>query len=176
MVGEIRDFETAEISIKAALTGHLVLSTIHTNDAPGTIHRLLNMGVEPFLVASSMVLVAAQRLIRITCDNCKEEVQVADQALLNIGVPADKIGTFKLFKGRGCEICSNTGYKRRVGIYEVMPINEEIREFIINGASHAEIKREAIRLGMMTLRKAAIIKLMQGLTTTEEILRVSVVD
>jgi type IV pilus assembly protein PilB len=176
MVGEIRDFETAEISIKASLTGHLVLSTIHTNDAPGTIHRLLNMGIEPFLVASSIILVVAQRLIRINCDNCREEVQVADQVLLNLGVPADKMGTFKVFKGRGCEICSNTGYKRRVGIYEVMAVNEEIKEFIVNGASHAEIKREAIRLGMMTLRKAAVLKLIQGLTTTEEIIRVSVVD
>jgi type IV pilus assembly protein PilB len=130
MVGEVRDFETAEIAIKAALTGHLVLSTLHTNDAPSTINRLLNMGIEPFLVASSVNLIAAQRLARLNCDSCKTPVQVSPQMLLNLGVPPDEIQGVTCYKGTGCPQCNNTGYKGRVALYEVMPVREEIRELI----------------------------------------------
>ena len=176
MVGEIRDFETAEIAIKAALTGHMVLSTLHTNDAPSTINRLLNMGVEPFLVSSSVNLILAQRLARRVCTQCKEEVEVPEEVLLDLGVDEDDIGTFQCYKGSGCPVCSNTGYKGRIALYEVMPIYEEIKELILVGASTTEIKREAMRLGMLTLRQSGILKLKQGITTIEEVIRCSVKD
>jgi type IV pilus assembly protein PilB len=176
MVGEIRDFETAEIGVKAALTGHLVLSTLHTNDAPGTITRLLNMGVEPFLVASSVNLIQAQRLMRKVCAECKEVTEVAPQVLLDLGVPEDQVDDYTVYRGVGCRTCNNTGYKGRVGVYEVLPIKDEIKEYILNGASTLEIKREAIRLGMQTLRMCALAKLRDGLTTVEEVLRVTIND
>ncbi len=176
MVGEIRDFETAEIAIKAALTGHLVLSTLHTNDAPSTINRLLNMGIEPFLVASSVNIIAAQRLARMICEYCKQPIQVSPQMLLNLGVLPDEISGFVCYKGTGCARCSNTGYKGRIALYEIMPIREEIRELILQGASAMEIKREAMRLGMKTLRQTALTKLKDGTTTVEEVLRSTVED
>jgi len=176
MVGEIRDFETAEIGVKAALTGHLVLSTLHTNDAPQTITRLLNMGVEPFLVASSVNLIQAQRLMRKVCQECKELVDVAPQVLLDLGVPESEISEYTIYKGVGCRTCNNTGFKGRIGIYEVLPIREEIKEFILNGASTLEIKREAIRLGMQSLRKCSLNKLKTGMTTVDEVLRVTIGD
>ena len=173
MVGEIRDFETAEIAVKAALTGHMVLSTLHTNDAPGTINRLLNMGIEPFLVASATNLILAQRLARKICTECKEPIDVPEHALLDLGVPKDKIGTFTVYKGKGCSNCNN-GYKGRIALYEVMPIYDEIKELILNGASTAEIRREASRLGMDSLRMSGIKKMMAGVTTPEEVVRCSV--
>lgn len=173
MVGEIRDFETAEIAIKAALTGHMVLSTLHTNDAPGTINRLLNMGIEPFLVASATNLILAQRLARKICTECKEPFDVPEHALLDLGVPKDKIGTFTVYKGKGCSNCNN-GYKGRIALYEVMTLGEEIKEMVLNGASTAEIRREAVRLGMDTLRLSGIKKMMAGITTPEEVVRCSV--
>lgn len=173
MVGEIRDFETAEIAIKAALTGHMVLSTLHTNDAPGTINRLLNMGIEPFLVASATNLILAQRLARKTCLECREPIDVPEQALLDIGVPKEAIGTFTVYKGKGCSNCNN-GYKGRIALYEVMPIYEEIKELILNGASTSEIRREAVRLGMDTLRLSGIKKMMDGIITPDEVVRCSV--
>lgn len=173
MVGEIRDFETAEIAIKAALTGHMVLSTLHTNDAPGTINRLLNMGIEPFLVASATNLILAQRLARKTCLECKEPIDVPEQALLDIGVPKEAIGTFTVYKGKGCSNCNN-GYKGRIALYEIMPIYEEIKELILNGASTSEIRREAVRLGMDTLRLSGIKKMMDGIITPDEVVRCSV--
>lgn len=176
MVGEIRDFETAEIAIKAALTGHLVLSTLHTNDAPSTINRLLNMGIEPFLVASSVNLIAAQRLARMICEYCKQPIQVSPQMLLNLGVLPDEISGFVCYKGTGCARCGNTGYKGRIALYEIMPIREEIRELILQGASAMEIKRETMRLGMKTLRQTALTKLKDGTTTVEEVLRSTVED
>jgi len=176
MVGEIRDFETAEIAIKAALTGHLVLSTLHTNDAPSTINRLLNMGIEPFLVASSVNLIAAQRLARLNCENCKTPIQVSPQMLVNLGVAPDDIQGFICYKGVGCSQCNNTGYKGRLALYEVMPVREEIRELILQGASATEIKKEAIRLGMKTLRQTALTKLREGITTVEEVLKATVED
>jgi type IV pilus assembly protein PilB len=176
MVGEIRDFETAEIGIKAALTGHMVLSTLHTNDAPSTINRLLNMGVEPFLVASSVNLILAQRLARKVCSECKEQVAVPIQALLDLGVPEAIAAEAKLLQGKGCGLCSNTGYKGRIALYEVMPMYEEIKELVLMGASTAEIRREAMRLGMKTLRASGIGKMLEGVTTYQEVLRTTVKD
>src|SRR5437588_4789525 len=174
LVGEIRDFETAEIAIKAAPTGHLVLSTLHTNDAPSTISRLMNMGIEPFLVATSVQLIAAQRLARRICSNCKEAVDMAPQALLNLGFKKDEIGTFTVYKGRGCEKCNNTGYKGRVALIEVMNIDDEIRELILSGGTAIDIKRKAAEGGMISLRRSGLIKIKDGVTTIEEVVRETV--
>lgn len=176
MVGEIRDFETAEISVKAALTGHLVLSTIHTNDAPSTVSRLLNMGIEPFLVSASVLLILAQRLCRKVCSQCKVEEDVPEAALLGIGFSKDEINTFKCFKGTGCSACSGTGYKGRIALYEVMPVKEDIKEMILKGASTSEIKKMAVKLGMKTLRMSGLTKIKEGLTSIEEVLRVTFGD
>lgn len=175
LVGEIRDFETAEIAIKAALTGHLVLSTLHTNDAPSTINRLMNMGIEPFLVATSLQLIAAQRLARRICGSCKEEVEVTPQALLNLGYKKEEIGTFKVLKGRGCEKCNSTGYKGRVALVEVMTINDGMRDLIMSGGSAMELKKQAIVDGMISLRQSGLIKIKEGVTTIEEVVRETVV-
>jgi type IV pilus assembly protein PilB len=174
LVGEIRDFETAEIAVKAALTGHLVLSTLHTNDAPSTINRLMNMGIEPFLVASSLNLVCAQRLVRRVCSNCKVEEHVAPQALEQIGFSAEDAKTVKPFKGAGCEKCNKTGYKGRVGLYEVMEITDELRELILVGASALELRRKAAEEGMITLRGSGLRKVKAGVTSIEEVLRETV--
>jgi type IV pilus assembly protein PilB len=177
MVGEIRDFETAEIAIKAALTGHLVLSTLHTNDAPSTVNRLLNMGIEPFLVASSVNCILAQRLARRICPECRErDTEVTKQALLDAGLSEEEVAKTQIFKGRGCRNCSETGFKGRVAVYEVMELTEELKEFVLNGASAMELKREAIRGGMTTLRRSSLNKLVEGVTTLSEVLRVSAAD
>jgi len=176
LVGEIRDFETAEIGIKAALTGHLVLSTLHTNDAPSSISRLLNMGIEPFLVSSSVLMIGAQRLVRRTCRDCREPVEVTEQTLLDLGVKPEDTEDYEVAQGTGCRTCNNTGYKGRIAGYEVMPMTEEIREFVLNGASTLEVKREAIRQGMKTLRQAALTKLSSGDTTIEEVVRMTAPD
>ncbi len=174
LVGEIRDFETAEIAIKAALTGHLVLSTLHTNDAPSTISRLVNMGIEPFLVATSVNIIQAQRLIRRICSNCKEEVNVAPEALVEIGFSREEAAQQKIYKGRGCTTCNNTGFKGRVGLYEVMEVTDELRELIIIGASAMELRRKAIELGMITLRESGLYKIREGITTIEEVVKETV--
>jgi type IV pilus assembly protein PilB len=176
MVGEIRDFETAEIAVKAALTGHLVLSTLHTNDAPSTISRLLNMGVEPFLVTASVNLIGAQRLARKICGECKEEVSKEEHALIDMGMKKEDAARVKIFRGRGCKVCSNTGYKGRIALYEVMPFLDSLKELVLQGASTAELKAEMIRQGIKTLRLAGISKILEGVTTPEEVLRVSVAD
>jgi len=176
MVGEIRDYETAEIAIKASLTGHLVLSTLHTNDAPSTINRLLNMGIEPFLVASSINIVVAQRLARRVCDNCKEPEEVSPETLVDVGIAPAEAKHMQLYRGKGCNKCSGTGYKGRIALYECMSMREELRDFVLNGASAAEIKRESIRLGMDTLRKSGLRFLKEGVTTLEEVLRVTIAD
>jgi type IV pilus assembly protein PilB len=176
MIGEIRDFETAEIGIKAALTGHLVLSTLHTNDAPSTINRMLNMGIEPFLVASAVNLISAQRLGRRVCGECKEPDELSRDALLAVGVPEEQIGTFVTYKGKGCSLCNETGYKGRIGIYQVMPMVEELREMVLSGANTAEIKQESMRLGFKTMRQSALTKFKEGVTTLEEVLRCTVGD
>jgi type IV pilus assembly protein PilB len=176
MIGEIRDFETAEIGVKAALTGHLVLSTLHTNDAPSTINRLLNMGIEPFLVASAVNLITAQRLARRVCQECKAVEEIPVQALIDAGVPPEEAPGYVCYKGTGCAKCNKTGYKGRVGFYQVMPMLEELRELILNGANTAEIKRESMRLGVKTMRQSGLTKLMEGVTSFEEVLRVTASD
>ncbi len=176
MVGEIRDFETAQIAVQAALTGHLVLSTVHTNDAPGTVTRLIDMGIEPFLISSAVILILAQRLIRKICMECREPIKVHPQLLIDLGVSPDEVKSFPVYKGKGCPICNNTGYKGRVGLYEVMPIKEEIKELILSRASTSEVKKEAMRLGMKTLRQSGIFKIREGLTTIEEVLRSTMDD
>ncbi|NVN97908.1 MAG: type IV-A pilus assembly ATPase PilB [Geobacteraceae bacterium] len=176
MIGEIRDFETAEIGVKAALTGHLVLSTLHTNDAPSTINRLLNMGIEPFLVASAVNLITAQRLARRVCGECKVVEDIPVKALVDAGVPQDEAKEYVCYKGTGCPKCNGTGYKGRVGFYQVMPMLEPIRELILNGANTAEIKRESMRLGIKTMRQSGLTKVMEGVTSLEEVLRCTVSD
>jgi type IV pilus assembly protein PilB len=176
MVGEIRDFETAEIAVKAALTGHLVLSTLHTNDAPSTVSRLLNMGVEPFLVTASLNLVLAQRLARRICVDCKQPGEKHAESLAKIGFTEEQIRNAKIMMGKGCTTCNNTGYKGRVALYEVMPFTDALKELVLQGASAAEIKTEMIRGGTQSLRMAGIGKIMEGMTTAEEILRTTVED
>jgi type IV pilus assembly protein PilB len=174
LVGEIRDFETAEIAVKAALTGHMVLSTLHTNDAPSTISRLMNMGIEPFLVATSVNLICAQRLVRRICVQCKEPLQIQAPALIEAGFSADEAAKTVVQHGKGCATCNNTGYKGRVGLYEVMEINDELRELILVGASALEIKKKALEQGMITLRRSGLQKVAAGQTTMEEVLRETV--
>jgi type IV pilus assembly protein PilB len=171
LVGEIRDFETAEIAIKAALTGHLVLSTLHTNGAPETITRLMNMGIEPFLVATSVHLICAQRLIRRICKDCSEPVEVPPQALIDEGFTPEEAKTVQIMKGKGCTTCNKTGYKGRTGLYEVMEVDDEIRELVLVGASAVELKKKAIERGMITLRRSGLIKVAAGWTTLEEVAR-----
>src|ERR1700757_2053996 len=171
LVGEIRDFETAEIAIKAALTGHLVLSTLHTNGAPETITRLMNMGIEPFLVATSVHLICAQRLVRRICKDCTEVVEVPPQTLIDAGFTPEEVKTVKIQKGKGCGVCNNTGYKGRCGLYEVMEVDDEIRELVLVGASAVELKKKAIERGMITLRRSGLIKVAAGMTTLEEVAR-----
>jgi len=171
LVGEIRDFETAEIAIKAALTGHLVLSTLHTNGAPETITRLMNMGIEPFLVATSVHLICAQRLIRRVCKECAEPMEVPIQTLIDEGFGPEEAKTIKLMKGKGCGVCNNTGYKGRTGLYEVMEVDDAIRELVLVGASALELKKKAIEQGMITLRRSGLTKVAMGWTTLEEVAR-----
>ncbi len=176
MVGEIRDFETAEIAVKAALTGHLVLSTLHTNDAPSTITRLINMGIEPFLISSSVLLIVAQRLVRKLCPHCKREETVSKETLLKLGFSEKEVENIKVYGPTGCSECNFTGYKGRIALYEVMPITDEIRELILTGATSLEIKKVAIKQGMLTLRKSGLNKIIQGITSIKEVLRASVED
>jgi type IV pilus assembly protein PilB len=174
LVGEIRDFETAEVAIKAAMTGHLVLSTLHTNDAPSSINRMMNMGIEPFLVASSVHLVVAQRLVRTICLQCKEPVDVQPQALVNVGFSKAELKSMRLFHGRGCERCSGTGYKGRIGLFEVMEIDDEVRELILSGGSAYELRQKALQAGMVSLRISGLQKIRDGITTIEEVMRETV--
>ncbi|MCU1384922.1 MAG: type pilus assembly ATPase PilB [Acidobacteria bacterium] len=174
LVGEIRDFETAEIAVKAALTGHLVLSTLHTNDAPSTINRLMNMGIEPFLVASSVHLICAQRLVRRVCSNCKEPSPQTPEALMLAGFSEEDANEVTPMKGAGCDKCNTTGYKGRVGLYEVMAIGDELKELILVGASGMELRRKAVEEGMLTLRMSGLRKVKDGLTSIEEVVRETV--
>ncbi|MBW2552689.1 MAG: type IV-A pilus assembly ATPase PilB [Deltaproteobacteria bacterium] len=173
LVGEIRDFETAEIAIKAALTGHLVLSTLHTNDAPSTVNRLLNMGIEPFLIASSVTLILAQRLVRKVCSECRIPTTLSEQAFIDLGVKPEEFQNIHLYKGTGCKNCNHTGFKGRIAVYEVMPLNANLKELILKGASSTDLKKEAMKCGMSTLRSSAINKMKQGLTTVEDVLRIT---
>jgi type IV pilus assembly protein PilB len=174
MVGEIRDLETAQIAIKAALTGHLVLSTLHTNDCPATVDRLINMGTEPFLLTSSINIILAQRLVRKICDQCKEPIEIKPEVLVNLGIDAAEVGAgFPTYHGRGCNNCGGTGYRGRLAVYEVMVMREELKEMILKAASAMELKREAVKLGMSTLRMSALQKVREGLTTVDETIRVT---
>ncbi|MFL6196527.1 MAG: type IV-A pilus assembly ATPase PilB [Thermoanaerobaculia bacterium] len=174
LVGEVRDFETAEVAIKAAMTGHLVLSTLHTNDAPSSISRLMNMGIEPFLVATSVHLIVAQRLVRRICSFCKEPLEMPPAALVQSGFSEHESRSLKLFRGRGCERCSNTGYKGRVGLYEVLEVDDDMREMILSGASAFELRQKAVQNGMMTLRMSGLQKIRDGMTSVEEVVRETV--
>ncbi len=173
MVGEIRDFETAEVAFKAALTGHMVVSTLHTNDAPSTINRLLNMGVEPFLVTSAINLVVAQRLVRKICSSCKIQTNVDQQTLLDIGIRPEELGQIQIFKGEGCDACAQIGYKGRIAIYEIMEFNDALKQKVFQHASPMELKKTAMESGMQSLRQSALNKMKAGLTTVEEVLEVS---
>jgi type IV pilus assembly protein PilB len=176
LVGEIRDFETAEIAVKAALTGHLVLSTLHTNDAPSSISRLLNMGIEPFLVSASVILIAAQRLARKICTGCREEENIPVPALVQLGFSEEEAKTVKCYKGKGCSACNGSGYKGRIALYEAMPVGSEIKEMVLEGASADELKKTAVRLGMKTLRMSGLTKVKEGVTSIEEVMRVTFGD
>jgi type IV pilus assembly protein PilB len=176
LVGEIRDYETAEVAIQAALTGHLVLSTLHTNDAPSTVLRLMNMGVEPFLVASSVNTIVAQRLLRRVCVKCKEEYTVPAERLIALGIPQQTATNMKLFRGKGCAACSKSGYKGRVAVYEVMDISTRIKEMILAGATAIDLKRQAIAEGMRTLRISSLNKVIDGTTSLEEALSMTQAD
>ena len=177
MVGEVRDLETAQIAIKAALTGHLVLSTLHTNDCSATVDRLMNMGVETFLLTSSINIILAQRLVRKICEKCKEPIETKPEVLSNLGVDtADISSGFPSYRGRGCNDCGGTGYRGRLAIYEVMVMHEALKELILKGASAMELKREAVKLGMSTLRMSALQKVRNGMTTIEETIRVTDTD
>ena len=176
MVGEIRDFETAEISVKAALTGHLVLSTLHTNDAPSTVSRLLNMGLEPFLVTASVNAILAQRLARRICQECKQPIESDPQELISLGVEPALAHSTQLYEGAGCQVCNQTGFKGRTALYEIMPMKDELKDLVLQGASSIELKRAAIQLGMKTLRQSALSRLLEGTTTISEVIRCSAAD
>jgi type IV pilus assembly protein PilB len=176
LVGEMRDFETVDIAIKAALTGHLVFSTVHTNDAASTIMRLVNMNIEPFLIADSVIMIVAQRLIRKLCKKCAQPHKLPEKALLDMGFLKDELKDLSVLKPKGCEACNNTGYKGRTGLYEVLPIDDDIREMILNKTQSREIKKRAIEQGMMTLRQSGLTKIRNGITSVEEVLRETVRD
>jgi len=176
MVGEIRDLETASIAVKAALTGHLVLSTLHTNDAPSTINRMVDMGIEPFLVASSTNLIMAQRLIRRVCTQCKGDVQLHVEVLRELGISDEEAKKCNFKEGKGCVDCNNTGYRGRLGVYEVMPISPKVRDLILDRAPTSQIKKVAVDEGMLTLRMDGLAKLKNGVTTAEEVLKETAAD
>jgi type IV pilus assembly protein PilB len=176
MVGEIRDGETAGIAVKAALTGHLVLSTVHTNDAPSTLGRLMDMGVEPFLVSSSMNLILAQRLLRKVCSKCRKPVSVGEELARELQMDPDRLSRAEIMRGKGCPDCNNTGYKGRLGAFEVMPISASLREMVLNRTSAMELKNQAMREGMLSLRQDALLKLEVGITTPEEVLKETAPD
>jgi type IV pilus assembly protein PilB len=176
MVGEIRDIDTGSIAVKAALTGHLVLSTLHTNDAPSTINRMVDMGIEPFLVASSTNLIMAQRLLRKVCASCKTDIRLHPEVLRELGISDEEAKGTVYKEGKGCVDCSNTGYKGRVGVYEVMPMTAKIRDLVLDRASTSAIKKQAVADGMFTLRMDGLLKLKNGVTTAEEVLKETAAD
>ncbi len=176
LIGEMRDFETVDIAIKAALTGHLVFSTVHTNDAASTILRLVNMNVEPFLISDSVVLVVAQRLVRRLCQKCASRHNLTPEALVDIGFTQEEVSKIKVYKPAGCNNCHNTGYKGRIGLYEVMEVTDEIRDLVLSRAQSKDIKQKAMEKGMITLRRSGLVKIMEGITSVEEVLRETVKD
>jgi general secretion pathway protein E len=173
LIGEIRDVETAQIAIQSALTGHLVFSTLHTNDSSGALTRLIHMGIEPFLVTSSVIAILAQRLIRVLCDDCKEEYVPSEVSLRDIGITPEMCEGKKIFRGRGCPSCLNTGFKGRTGIFELMILDEPLRDIILESADANTLKNEAVKAGMVTLRQDGASKVLDGVTTIEEVFRVT---
>jgi type IV pilus assembly protein PilB len=171
MVGEIRDIETGSIAIKAALTGHLVLSTLHTNDAPSTVTRMIDMGIEPFNVASAVNLIVAQRLVRRICSGCKAEHKYSDEELHALSVPAAEAQRLTFFKGQGCDACSGSGYKGRQGLYEVMALTSALRRLVLRGGSTEELREQAVKDGMLTLRMDGMLKVKRGITTLDEVVK-----
>src|SRR5581483_5877084 len=171
MVGEIRDMETGSIAIKAALTGHLVLSTLHTNDAPSTVTRMIDMGIEPFNVASAVNLIVAQRLVRRICSNCKAEHKYNDEEIHALGFTPVEAAKLQFFKGQGCDTCSDTGYKGRQGLYEVMSMTSAVRRLVLKGGSTEELREAAVKEGMLTLRMDGMLKVKRGITTLEEVVK-----
>jgi len=171
MVGEIRDMETGSIAIKAALTGHLVLSTLHTNDAPSTVTRMIDMGIEPFNVASAVNLIVAQRLVRRVCSSCKAEQKYSDEELHALGIPLAQAKQLTFFKGQGCDTCGGTGYKGRQGLYEVMALSSALRRMVLKGASTEELREQAVKEGMLTLRSDGMVKVKRGVTTLDEVVK-----
>lgn len=176
MVGEMRDLETAEIGFRAASTGHMVLSTLHTNDAPSTIIRLVEMGIAPYIISSTLNLVVAQRLVGKICESCKEPIKVSDKILLDLGVPAQDVSKYNLFHGKGCSVCNGTGIKGRMAIYELMPMTEVIKQAVLKGSNSSELRDFCRRAGYRTLRSSALLKLARGQTTIEEVVNASVRD
>jgi type IV pilus assembly protein PilB len=176
LVGEMRDFETVDIAIKAALTGHLVFSTVHTNDAASTILRLVNMDVEPFLIADSVVVVVAQRLVRRLCQECRSRHNLTPEALMDVGFTEEEAANVKAYKPVGCSACHNTGYKGRIGLFEVMEVTDDVRDLILSRAQSKEIKKKARENGMITLRRSGLDKIMEGVTSVEEVLRETIKD
>ena len=170
LVGEIRDYETAEVAVQAALTGHLVLSTLHTNDAASTITRLMNMGLEPFLVVASVTTIVAQRLLRTICTKCKEVSPVPKEKLIALGFSAESAGQITCYRGKGCTLCAGSGYKGRVAIYEVLDISPTLKDMVLRGENNIEIKKQAIREGLKTLRMSGLTKVAEGKTSLEEVL------
>jgi type IV pilus assembly protein PilB len=177
MLGELRDFETAETAIKAASTGHLVLSTLHTNDAPSSITRLLNMGFEPFLLTSALSLIVAQRLLRKLCRRCKQPIEIEPEELVSLGVPLDDVATFRCYRARGCDECAATGYLGRTGVYELLNVTDQLRHYMMHSVDHGSgLKKKAIDAGMRTLRQSALERLRDGITSIEEVVRVTAPD
>ena len=173
LVGEIRDEETAEIAIRAALTGHLVFSTLHTNDAPSAIPRLIDMGIPPYMVASSVQAIMAQRLVRTVCSNCKQPYEVPERLLHSVGLSPEDVEGLTLYRGTGCNRCNNTGYHGRIGIFELMEMNPDLRNLTFAKAPTGEIREKARSYGMLTLMEDGLRKVIQGITTVEEVLRVA---
>ncbi len=171
LVGEIRDLETAQIAVQASLTGHLVLTTLHTNDAPSSIARLLDLGMEPFLLTATLEAIIAQRLVRKICENCKEEFHPTEQDLMQLGLLPEDIAGRTLYYGRGCDYCNHTGYKGRRGIFEIMVLDDDLREMIMKHASTAVLRQEARKRGMRSLRESGLLALYDGITTIEEVVR-----
>jgi type IV pilus assembly protein PilB len=176
LVGEMRDFETVDVAIKAALTGHLVFSTVHTNDAASTMIRLINMGIEPFLIADSVILIVAQRLVRLLCKKCREKHKISVDALVDIGFSKEEASKAKVYKPVGCAQCSGTGYQGRTGIFELLEITNDIKDLVLSRTQSKDIKKKAMELGMVTLRQSGLIKIKEGITSIEEVLRETIKD
>ena len=176
LVGEIRDIETGEIAVQASLTGHLVFSTLHTNDAPSTITRMKDMGIPTFMISATVEAILAQRLVRRICNNCREEIEPSDEVIAQLGFTNDQVAEKKFYRGKGCDHCNNSGYRGRVGLFELMILNDDLREMIMQNASTDDMREQARKYGMVTLRDAGLKNMFEGITTPEEVIRETIVD